>query len=79
VKAALLSEVDGPLEVVEVPDPVAGEGQALVRVRAAGINFADVMIRRGVYPQMRSWSLSILLPSCRFPRRRASPRARRSC
>ena len=52
MKAAVLSEVDGPLEVVEVPDPVAGDGKTLVRVRAAGINFADVMIRRGVYPQM---------------------------
>ena len=52
MKAALLSEVDGPLEVVEVPDPAAGDGKTLVRVRAAGINFADVMIRRGVYPQM---------------------------
>jgi NADPH:quinone reductase len=52
MKAAVLSEVDGPLEVVEVPDPVAGDGRTLVRVRAAGINFADVMIRRGVYPQM---------------------------
>ena len=52
MKAAVLREVDGPLEVVDVPDPVAGDGQSLVRVRAAGINFADVMIRRGVYPQM---------------------------
>ena len=52
MRAAVLSAVDGPLEVVEVPDPVAGDGQSLVRVRAAGINFADVMIRRGVYPQM---------------------------
>ncbi len=52
MKAAVLSTVDGPLEVVDVPDPVAGDGQSLVRVRAAGINFADVMIRRGVYPQM---------------------------
>ena len=51
VKAAVLREVDGPFELVEVPDPVA-DGKTLVRVRAAGINFADVMIRRGVYPQM---------------------------
>jgi NADPH2:quinone reductase len=51
VKAAVLREVDGPFELVEVPDPVA-DGKVLVRVRAAGINFADVMIRRGVYPQM---------------------------
>jgi NADPH2:quinone reductase len=51
VIAAVLREVDGPFELVEVPDPVA-DGKALVRVRAAGINFADVLIRRGRYPQM---------------------------
>jgi NADPH:quinone reductase len=51
VRAALLREVDGPFEVADVPDPNA-EGKVLVRVRAAGVNFADVMIRRGVYPQM---------------------------
>jgi NADPH:quinone reductase len=51
VKAAVLSEVNGPLEILEVPDP-SGDGKVVIRVRAAGINFADVMIRRGVYPQM---------------------------
>jgi NADPH2:quinone reductase len=34
-----------------MPDPAA-DGKALVRVRAAGINFADIMVRRGQYPQM---------------------------
>ena len=52
MRAAVLNEVDAPLELRDVPDPEPQEGQALVRVRAAGINFADVMIRRGVYPQM---------------------------
>jgi len=51
LRAAVLREVDGPFELAEVPDPVA-DGKALVRVRAAGINFADVMVRRGQYPQM---------------------------
>jgi len=51
LKAALLREVDGPFEVTDVPEPAA-EGKALVRVQAAGINFADVLIRRGRYPQM---------------------------
>jgi NADPH2:quinone reductase len=51
LKAALLREADGPFEVVDVPDPVAGD-TVLVRVRAAGINFADVLMRRGRYPQM---------------------------
>ena len=51
MRAALLREVDGPFELGEVPDP-AVDGKVLVRVRAAGINFADVMVRRGQYPQM---------------------------
>jgi NADPH:quinone reductase len=51
LRAALLREVDGPFELVDVPDPVAG-GKVVVRVRAAGINFADALIRRGRYPQM---------------------------
>ena len=34
-----------------MPDPAA-EGRVLVRVRAAGVNFADILVRRGRYPQM---------------------------
>jgi NADPH:quinone reductase len=52
LKAAVLSEVDGPFELGDVPDPLPTEGEALVRVRAAGINFLDILIRRGRYPQM---------------------------
>jgi NADPH:quinone reductase-like Zn-dependent oxidoreductase len=43
----------GPPEVLQVreaPDPEAGEGQVRIRVRAAGINFADLMARVGLYP-----------------------------
>jgi NADPH2:quinone reductase len=49
VKAVVLREVGGPLELEEVPEP---DGDAVVDVRAAGINFADILIRRGLYPQM---------------------------
>jgi NADPH2:quinone reductase len=54
LRAVLLRETGGPeqLEVVEVEPPEPGDGQVLVRVRAAGINFADVLIRQGRYPQM---------------------------
>jgi NADPH2:quinone reductase len=52
VRAAVLTEIGGPFELRDVADPVDGEGKVLVRVRAAGINFADVLIRRGRYPQM---------------------------
>ena len=48
----MLREVDGPFELADVPDPEPDEGQVVVRVRAAGVNFADALIRRGRYPQM---------------------------
>jgi NADPH2:quinone reductase len=52
LRAAVLPAVDGPFEFREVPDPEPQDGQALVRVSAAGINFLDILIRRGRYPQM---------------------------
>jgi NADPH2:quinone reductase len=52
LKAAVLPAVDASFELREVDDPVPQDGEALVRVRAAGINFLDVLIRRGRYPQM---------------------------
>ncbi|MDQ3676535.1 MAG: NAD(P)H-quinone oxidoreductase [Actinomycetota bacterium] len=41
---------DGEVLVEEHPDPEPGAGQVLVRVRAAGINGADMLQRRGRYP-----------------------------
>src|SRR6478609_296497 len=41
---------DGEIVIEEHPDPVAGTGEVLVRVRAAGLNGADMMQRRGLYP-----------------------------
>jgi NADPH2:quinone reductase len=52
LRAAVLTAVDTPFELRDLPNPVPADGQALVRVRAAGINFLDVLIRRGRYPQM---------------------------
>jgi NADPH:quinone reductase-like Zn-dependent oxidoreductase len=36
------------LDVVEVPDPVPGEGEVLVRVKAAGISPGEAMVRKGM-------------------------------
>ena len=38
------------LSVCEHPDPVPGAGEVLVRVHAAGLNGADMMQHRGLYP-----------------------------
>jgi putative PIG3 family NAD(P)H quinone oxidoreductase len=42
--------IDGDLTVAEHPDPVPGTGEVLVRVRAAGLNGADMHQRKGLYP-----------------------------
>ncbi|HEV7845484.1 MAG TPA: zinc-binding dehydrogenase [Thermoleophilaceae bacterium] len=41
---------DGSVVVEEHPDPVPGSGELLVRVRAAGLNGADMLQRKGHYP-----------------------------
>lgn len=41
---------DGAIAPTEQPDPIAGAGEVLVRVRAAGINGADILQRAGGYP-----------------------------
>jgi NADPH:quinone reductase-like Zn-dependent oxidoreductase len=51
MKALLSHEPGGPetLRLDEVPDPVAGPGELLVRVRAAAINYPDVLIIEDKY------------------------------
>jgi NADPH:quinone reductase-like Zn-dependent oxidoreductase len=38
------------LKVQEAPDPKPAADQALIRVHAAGLNFADILARQGLYP-----------------------------
>lgn len=52
MKAWRVHENGEPRDVMrleEVPDPVAGPGQLLLRVRAANINFPDALLCRGQY------------------------------
>jgi len=44
------AETTDVMEVQEVPTPQPGEGQVRVAVRAAGVNYADIMQREGIYP-----------------------------
>jgi NADPH:quinone reductase-like Zn-dependent oxidoreductase len=52
MKAIWITRAGSPdvLEVRQGPDPSPAPGQVRVRVRAAGLNFADVMARLGLYP-----------------------------
>ena len=52
MRAIVVKAPGGPevLELGEVPDPRPGPGELLVRVRAAGVNRADLLQRLGRYP-----------------------------
>lgn len=52
MKAIAIDRPGAPevLQLVERPDPVAGPGELLIRVAAAGVNRPDVLQRKGVYP-----------------------------
>lgn len=49
MKAVQITKVGGPevLTYTEVPDPVPGDGEALVEIKAAGVNYTDVYTRSG--------------------------------
>jgi NADPH:quinone reductase-like Zn-dependent oxidoreductase len=51
VKALVIQTAFGleNLAVVDRPDPVPGPGQVLVRVRAASLNFRDLLLAKGLY------------------------------
>ncbi len=53
MRAIVVSELGGSEVMVpaDQPDPVAGPGQLLVEVAAAGVNFIDIYRRSGVYKQ----------------------------
>ena len=52
MKAIEVKQFGGPevLEVVEKPTPVPSQGQLLIEVKAAGVNYADIGARTGHYP-----------------------------
>ncbi|GLY29166.1 NADPH:quinone oxidoreductase family protein [Kineosporia sp. NBRC 101731] len=51
MRAVRVTSTGGPeaLEIGEVPEPVAGPGEVLIDVEAAGVNFPDVLLSRDLY------------------------------
>ena len=56
MKAVAITRHGGPevLRVEDRPEPAVGPGEVRIAVRAAGINFADLMARSGIYPDAPS-------------------------
>lgn len=52
MKQVFITGHGGPekLQLRELADPSPGQGEVRIRVRASGINFADILARKGLYP-----------------------------
>jgi len=61
MKAIQITEYGGPevMKYSEVPDPVAGQGEALVKIEAVGVNFTDIYSRAGVNPPGLPWIVGV--------------------
>ena len=51
MKAIQIYETGGPevLQLTDIPIPVPGPGQVLMRVEAVGVNFIEIYFRKGQY------------------------------
>lgn len=61
MRAVVLRKPDGKpesLAVDELPDPEPGAGEAVVSVAYGGCNFADTMMRTGIYPHPKGYPLA---------------------
>jgi NADPH2:quinone reductase len=60
MKALVLDSPDAPFRLADIPRPVPGDGQVLVRIHASGINPLDTKIRAGAAPHARHTLPAIL-------------------
>lgn len=61
MKAFVVTKYKGPLQESDVPEPVVGERDVLVRVEAAGLNQLDEKIRTGEFKQILPYRLPLIL------------------
>ena len=63
MRALTLESFDAPPTVIEIPDPVAGEGEVLVRVRAASLNAFDTGVAAGFMQAFMSYEFPVVIGS----------------
>ncbi|AKD05072.1 NADP-dependent oxidoreductase [Pontibacter korlensis] len=83
MRAAIYTEFGGPekvrIKTVDIPE--VGEGEVLVRIRAAGVNPVDYAVREGYlkdnlpteFPVIPGWDMAGEVVECGFSARRFSP------
>lgn len=50
MRAAVINRTDNPWDLMEIPDPVAGPSQVVIRMHASGMCFSDVLVHHGMWP-----------------------------
>lgn len=60
MRAFVINEYKGPLQEADVPEPMVGERDVLVRVQAAGLNVLDEKIRAGQLKQVLPYKLPLI-------------------
>ncbi|MEE2057069.1 NADP-dependent oxidoreductase [Rhodococcus artemisiae] len=61
MRAFAVTEYNGPLQELDVPEPTVGDRDVLIRVDAAGINQLDEKIRTGEFEQILPYTLPLVL------------------
>jgi len=61
MKAIQITEYGGPevMKYSEVSDPVAAQGEAVVKIEAVGVNFTDIYSRAGINPPGLPWIVGV--------------------
>ncbi len=61
MKAIQITEYGGPevMKYSEVSDPMAAQGEALVKIEAVGVNFTDIYSRAGINPPGLPWIVGV--------------------
>ncbi|WP_273215733.1 quinone oxidoreductase family protein [Runella zeae] len=53
MKAALIHEINQAVTIQEVENPTPGQGEVIVKIKAAALNHRDVFVQQGKYPGMK--------------------------
>ena len=61
MRAFVVTKYKAPLQEADLPEPVVGEHDVLVRVEAAGLNQLDEKIRAGEFKQILPYKLPLIL------------------
>ncbi|WP_031469125.1 alcohol dehydrogenase catalytic domain-containing protein [Sciscionella sediminilitoris] len=56
---AVVIDTNGQFRLAQRPDPVPGPGEVVLRIRAAGLNAADLQQARGDYPAPPGWPADV--------------------